>query len=202
MRSTGHVVDITNDAAVASVFETIGGIDVLINNAGLERLTPLSDTSEDNEANFRRIIDVNIVGTFLVTRQAIKKMTSGGRVICTSSAWGRVPEPLFGAYVSSKHAIVALTKTWAKELGPRGITANAVAPGWVRTEASLRSLTSMSQLRRSTETDLLEQILAGQAIPGLMDPVDVVGPYLFLASSLAANITGQTLGVDRGEAPY
>ena len=105
-------------------------------------------------------------------------------------------------YSASKAGIIALTKTTAKELGSRGITANAVAPGWVRTEASLRSLTSMSQLRRSTETDLLEQILAGQAIPGLMDPVDVVGPYLFLASSLAANITGQTLGVDRGEAPY
>lgn len=200
--ASGHVVDVTSSAALEDVFAGIGHIDVLVNNAGLERLTPLSDLSEGNAQTFRRIIDVNITGTFLATRHALPHMGANGRVISTSSAWGRVPEPLFGAYVASKHAIIGLTKTWAKELGPRGITANAVAPGWVRTEASLRSLKEMALRQKRAEHDMLGDILSGQALDGLMNPEDVVGPYLFLASPLSANITGQTIGIDRGEVPY
>jgi 3-hydroxybutyrate dehydrogenase len=200
--ASGHVVDITDGAALDDVFSRIGRIDVLVNNAGLERLTPLSDLSDANANTFRRIVDVNITGTFLTTRHALPRMGVNGRVISTSSAWGRAPESLFSAYVASKHAIIGLTKTWAKELGPRGITANAVAPGWVRTEASLRSLEEMALRQQRTKQDMLDDILSGQALDGLMNPEDVVGPYLFLASPLSANITGQTIGIDRGEVPY
>lgn len=200
--ASGHVADITNSVVLDDVFSKIGHIDVLVNNAGLERLTPLSDLSEANAQTFRRIVDVNITGTFLATRHALPRMCANGRVISTSSAWGRAPEPLFSAYVASKHAIIGLTKTWAKELGPRGITANAVAPGWVRTDASLRSLEEMARRQERAGQDMLDDILSGQALDGLMDPADVVGPYLFLASAMSANITGQTIGIDRGEVPY
>jgi NAD(P)-dependent dehydrogenase (short-subunit alcohol dehydrogenase family) len=200
--ASGHVADITNSVALDDVFSKIGHIDVLVNNAGLERLTPLSDLSEANAQTFRRIVDVNITGTFLATRHALPRMGANGRVISTSSAWGRAPEPLFSAYVASKHAIIGLTKTWAKELGPRGITANAVAPGWVRTDASLQSLEELARRQKRAEQDMLDDILSGQALDGLMDPTDVVGPYLFLASPMSANITGQTIGIDRGEVPY
>lgn len=202
MRAVGHVADVSSSDAMRDLFDRIGQVDVLINNAGLERLTPIADLTQDNEQTFRRVIDVNIVGTFLATRQALSRMKAGGRIISTSSAWGRVPEPLFGAYVASKHAIIGLTKTWAKELGPLGITANAVAPGWVRTEASLRSLEEMSARGERSQQDMLNDILAGQALSGLMEPADVAGPYLFFASSLSDNITGQTIGVDRGEVPF
>lgn len=202
LRARGYVADITSRTALEQVFAKIGNVDVLVNNAGLERLTPLADLSDDNARIFRRIIDINITGTFLATQHALPRMGINGRVISTSSAWGRAPEPLFSAYVASKHAIIGLTKTWAKELGPRGITANAVAPGWVRTEASLRSLEEMARRQQRSEQEMLGDILAGQAIDGLMDPDDVVGPYLFLASSMAGNITGQTIGIDRGEVPY
>lgn len=200
--ASGHIADVTDSAALEGVFAKIGDIDVLVNNAGLERLTPLADLSEDNERIFRRIIDINITGTFLTTRHALPRMRANGRVISTSSAWGRAPEPLFSAYVASKHAIIGLTKTWAKELGPRGITANAVAPGWVRTDASLRSLEEMADRQSRSQQDMLDDILSGQALDGLMNPADVVGPYLFLASPMSANITGQTIGVDRGEVPF
>jgi NAD(P)-dependent dehydrogenase (short-subunit alcohol dehydrogenase family) len=137
-----------------------------------------------------------------MTRAALSRMSAGGRVVNTASIWGRVAEPLFGAYVASKHAVIGLTKTWAKELGPRGITVNAVAPGWVRTEASMRSLKAMAARADLAEDALLDDIVAHQALPGLMEPDDIAGPYLFLASDLAANITGQTLGIDRGEVPW
>jgi 3-hydroxybutyrate dehydrogenase len=199
----GFVADITSAEEVAQVIAALPPrLDVLVNNAGLERTTPLDDASDDNEATFRRILEINVAGTFLVTRAALPKMSAGGKIINTASVWGRVAEPLFGAYVASKHAVIGLTKTWAKELGAKNIAVNAVCPGWVRTEASLRSLAAMAARSGRDEEELLESIVGAQALPGLMEPADIVGPYLFLASDLSANITGQTIGVDRGEVPW
>jgi 3-hydroxybutyrate dehydrogenase len=198
----GYQADITDGKAVTALLDSIGPLDVLINNAGLERLTPVDDASADNETVFRRVLEINVVGTFLVTRAALPHMRAGGRIVNTASIWGRVAEPLFGAYVASKHAVIGLTKTWAKELGSRGINVNAVAPGWVRTEASMRSLRLMAERGGLAEEPLLDDIIAHQALPGLMEPDDIAGPYLFLASDLAVNVTGQTLGADRGEVPW
>lgn len=197
-----HQVDITDGAAVAAMTGRLGAVDVLVNNAGLELMTPLDDPSAGNEAAFRRVLEINVVGTFLVTRALLPGMATGSCVVNTASVWGRVAEPLFAAYVASKHAVIGLTKTWAKELGPRGIRVNAVCPGWVRTEASMRSLRRMAERAGRPENDLLADIVAVQALPGLMEPADVAGPYLFLASSLAANVTGQSIGADRGEVPW
>jgi len=202
LRASGYQVDITNSGAVSNALEAIGPLDVLINNAGLERLTPLDDPSNENEAVFRRVLEINVTGTFLVTRAALPGMSAGGRIVNTASIWGRVGEPLFGAYVASKHAIIGLTKSWAHELGPRGINVNAVCPGWVRTEASMRSLAGMAAREGRSEDELLAGIVGAQALPGLMEPADIAGVYLFLASSLAANVTGQSLGADRGEVPW
>jgi NAD(P)-dependent dehydrogenase (short-subunit alcohol dehydrogenase family) len=200
--ASGHQADIREAPAIDPVVAAIGPLDVLVNNAGIERLTPLDDGSPENEATFRWIIEVNVIGTFVTTRAALRSMGWGGRIISTASTWGRIGEPLFGAYVASKHAVIGLTKSWAKELGPRGITVNAVAPGWVRTESSMRSLTRMSERADRAEHKLLQQIIDHQALPGLMEPDDIVGPYLFLASEHAADITGQTIGIDRGEVPW
>ncbi len=79
---------------------------------------------------------------------------------------------------------------------------NAVCPGWVRTAASMLSLRRMSERTGRSEEAILDQVLAGQSLGGLMEPDDVAGPYLFLASDLARNITGQSLGIDRGELPW
>lgn len=198
----GAVADITDLAAVDGALDGLSRIDVLINNAGLERLTPVGEGGDDVEAVFRRIIEINVIGTQIVTRRALRKMTAGGSIVNTASIWGRVAEPLFGAYVASKHAVIGLTKTWAKELGPRGIRVNAVCPGWVRTEASMLSLKRMAERRSMAEDDLLAEITGGQALPGLMAPEDMAEAYLFLASERARNITGQSLGVDRGEVPW
>lgn len=194
--------DISVKAQIGKALASVPRIDVLVNNAGLELMTPIEDDSDANSDAFRRIVETNVVGTAQVTAAALAKMHKGAVILNTSSTWGRVAEPRFGAYVASKHAIIGLTKTWARELGPRGIRVNAICPGWVRTVASLRSLGRMAHVAGMAEETLLDEIVAGQALPGLMTPVDMVATYLFLASDLAANITGQSLGVDRGEVPW
>lgn len=189
--------DITDSAAVKAALAGMGRIDVLVNNAGLERITPLLD--EGIEDTFRRITDINTNGTFYVTRHAVPKMAAGGRIIVTASIWSRVAVPEFAAYVTSKHANLGFMRVMAKELGPQGIRVNAVCPGWVRTEAAMLSLANMSQRTGRTEEDLLAEIVAAQVLPGLLEPDDLAAPYLWLASDGAKDMTGQALMLDRGE---
>jgi 3-hydroxybutyrate dehydrogenase len=200
--AAGHKADITLRAEVDRALAAMGPLDALINNAGLERITPLDDPSDDVEAAFRRIVDINITGTYLVTRAALPKLRDGGAIVNTASVWSRSSEAGFSAYVASKHATIGLTKTWAKELGPRRIRVNAVCPGWVRTGTSMLSLKRMSERSGTPEPELLEAITGAQILPGLMEPEDMAGLYLFLASDLARNITGQSVGADRGEFPW
>ena len=198
----GYVADITNAEEIEHAMAAVARVDVLINNAGLERLTPLDEVSSEVERVFRRVVEVNVVGTYLTTRAAVPRMPGGGAIINTASVWSRSSEPGFSAYVASKHATLGLTKTWAQELGPKRIRVNAVCPGWVRTAASMLSLTRMAERSGRTGDAVLAEVLRGQILEGLMEPDDVTGPYLFLASDLAANITGQSLGIDRGELPW
>lgn len=193
------VADIADRAAVASTIGTLEKIDVLINNAGLELITPIDEEGGDIEETFRRIVDINVNGSFFVTRAALQKIPDGGRIVFTASVWGKSAEAGFSAYCASKHAVIGLMRTLAKELGPRGITVNAVCPGWVKTVASMRSLGKMAVREGRTEQALLDAIVGTQAIGGLMQPDDVAAPYLFLASEGATNITGQALNIDRGE---
>ena len=203
MGATPHLADVSDPAAVGKSLDRIGALDVLVNNAGLERLTPIEEMDAEGLAVFRRILDINIAGTAITTAAALPHMEGGARIINTASVWGRFAEPLFGAYVASKHAVIGLTKTWARELGPRGVRVNAVCPGWVETEAALRSADMLAGRTARARADVLGEIAAAQALPGpVMRPPAVAGAYLFLASDLAADITGQTLGVDRGEKPW
>jgi len=191
--------DIADRAAVQAAFAQLDAIDVLVNNAGLERLTPIRTDDPAVLETYRRIIDINVNGSFWVTHAALPHMTRGGRIVFTASIWGKSVEAEFAAYCASKHAVIGLMRVLAKELGTDGITVNAVCPGWVRTEASMCSLRIMAERSKRPEPELLDEIVGGQAIGGLMEPKDIVGPYLFLASDAAVNITGQALNIDRGE---
>lgn len=191
--------DITDSAAVKATLAPLGRIDVLVNNAGLERITPLSEEDDAVEDTFRRITDINTNGTFYVTRHALPHMADGGRVIVTASIWSRVAVPEFSAYIASKHANLGFTRVMAKELAGRGIRVNAVCPGWVRTEAAMLSLKNMSLRTGRSEEHLLAEIVGAQVLPGLLEPEDLASPYLFLASDGAKDMTGQALMLDRGE---
>lgn len=199
-RPVGAVVcDITDREAVARELGALAPLDVLVNNAGLELITPILEPGREIEEAFRRIIEVNVIGTYYVTREAVTSMPRGARIVITASVWGRTAAPRFSAYAASKHANIGFMRALAEELGPRGIAVNAVCPGWVRTDASLRSLGEIARRGGEAPEACLEGIMATQAFPGLMEPGDLASTYLFLASEEAANITGQTLNVDRGE---
>jgi NAD(P)-dependent dehydrogenase (short-subunit alcohol dehydrogenase family) len=196
---TGLICDITDRAAVRKTVGSLGALNVLVNNAGLERLTPMYEEGHEVERLFARIIEINLIGTYYVTREALIRMKEGSNIIITASIWSKSAAADFAAYVTSKHGNLGFMRVLAKELGPRQIRVNAVCPGWVKTRAALRSLTEVSARAEVSEDDMLDQILAGQALPGLMEPEDVANLYLFLASDIASNITGQAVNVDRGE---
>ncbi len=195
----GLTCDICDRAQVDEALARLDRLDALVNNAGLELPTPLGDPDPSIDATFRKILDINVTGTTNVTRAALPLLARGGRVVITSSIWGKIAVPDFSAYVASKHALIGLTRSWARELGPRGITVNAVCPGWVRTGAAMRSLHTMASKTGEDPERLLEEIVSAQAIDGLMEPEDVAATYLFLCCDAAASITGQAINVDRGE---
>lgn len=195
----GWCCDITDRTAVRRTMEAVGPLDVLVNNAGLELMTPMRDEDDAVEERFRRILDINVNGTYYVTRDALKQMVSGGRILLTASIWGKTAVPGFAGYCASKHANIGFMRVLAQELGPEGIRVNAVCPGWVRTEASMRSLQQMAQQDEVSESELLAEIVSAQALDGLMEPADVAETYLYLASDAARNITGQAIMADRGE---
>ncbi|MEM7685177.1 MAG: SDR family oxidoreductase [Pseudomonadota bacterium] len=196
---TGISCDIADLEDVHAMAEQIGPLDILINNAGLELITPINDPDPKIDGTFRRITEVNVIGTFSVTRALLPKIADGGRIINTASMWGKTAVAEFSAYCASKHAVIGLTRSLAQELAPRRISVNAVCPGWVRTEASMRSLSAMSDRTGRREDDLLAEITGAQAFEGLMEPKDMAAMYLFLGSDAAANITGQSFTVDRGD---
>ena len=202
-KATGRKVaalecDITDSAAVRAALAGLSRIDVQVNNAGLERITPV-DGPDEVEHTFQRITDINVNGTFHVTRHAVPKMAAGGRILITASIWSRVAVAEFSAYITSKHANLGFMRVMAKELAPRGIRVNAVCPGWVRTEAAMLSLKNMSLRTGRSEDDLLAEIVGAQVLPGLLEPDDLAAPYLWLASDGAKDMTGQALMLDRGE---
>ncbi|WP_353476457.1 SDR family NAD(P)-dependent oxidoreductase (plasmid) [Salipiger sp. H15] len=189
--------DIRDPEAVSAALAPLGRIDVLVNNAGIERPTWLGDPGAATVA--ARILETNVMGTEHVTRAALPKMPEGGRILLTSSIWGKTAVPGFSAYAASKHAMIGLMRSWARELGPRGITVNAVCPGWIGTEAALASLAEIARVEDRPEEEVMAGLMAAQAIPGLMLPGDIAGLYLFLASDAAACISGQAICIDRGE---
>ena len=193
------ICDISDRESVRRSISGLGRIDVLVNNAGIERFVPILDPDPKVEEDFLRILAVNMIGNFYVTREAVPLMGAGGRIIFTSSVWGRKAVPAHVAYCGSKHGIVGMMRSLALELGDKGITVNAVCPGWTETEAAMLNVRRMAEMHGRTPEELVREQVATQAIKRLLQPEDLAGIYVFLASDQAASITGQAINVDHGE---
>ena len=201
--ATAAVCDLGDAAQIARIAHQVrerwGTLDVLVNNAGTEYPTPLADTSPEAMARWSHLLDNNVGSMVRLTQALLPLLPRGASVINQSSIWGRIGVAGFSAYAASKHAVVGVTRSLALELGPRGIRVNAVCPGWVRTAAALRSLTTMAQEQGRSEAEVEREILSKQAIPEMLTPDDLAGVFLFLASGGAAPLTGQCLVASHGE---
>lgn len=197
------VCDLGSDAAVAAVAALVqdrfGALDVLVNNAGTEYPTPIGSAEPDAMARWAGLLDNNVSSMVRLTQALLPLLPRGASVINQSSIWGRTGVAGFSAYSASKHAVVGLTRSLALELGPRGVRVNAVCPGWVRTEAAMRSLAAMALEQGRSEAEVEREILSRQAVPQMLTPDDLAGVFLFLASEGAAPLTGQCLSPSHGE---
>ena len=189
--------DVTDEAAVAAMFERIGPVDVLVNNAGVSSSAPLARTSLDD---WRAQMDVNATGAFLCTRAVLPAMLErgSGRIVTVASTAGRAGARYTAAYTASKHAAVGLMRAVAAEVAGTGVTANAVCPAFVRTDMTRRSV---ERIVASTGRDeaAAEAALAEMAPLGrLLEPEEVAFAVAFLAAEEAGAINGQTLILDGG----
>ena len=192
-------VDVTDagavQAAVAATVAKLGGIDILVNNAGILRdglLVKIKDgelVGRMEEAQFDAVVSVNLKGVFLcgqaVAPVMIKK--GWGRILNASSVVGLYGNFGQSNYVATKAGVIGLTKVWARELGPKGITVNAVAPGFIATE-----------MVRQMPEQILKSMVERTPVRRMGEPRDVANAYLFLASDEASFINGAVLSVDGG----
>ena len=172
--------------AVSKALATMGGIDVLVNNAGVSLIKLFTDTTDEDYYN---IMNTNLGGTFFVTREVARNMISNhfGRIVNIGSMWGKVGASCEVAYSASKSAIEGFTKALAKELGPSSVTVNCIEPGVIDTDMN-------SELDETVKKELIEST----PICRIGTPEDVANAVFFIASDEAAFITAQCIGVDGG----
>tara|TARA_R110002049_G_scaffold207986_1_gene378405 strand:+ start:25367 stop:26164 length:798 start_codon:yes stop_codon:yes gene_type:complete len=187
-----RALDVTDSAAiaeaVAAITEATGGINILVNNAGILKPSRLEDLSE---ADWDAHMDVNAKGVLLMTNAVIPQMRArgAGRIVNIASIAGRQGVPTQGHYAATKATTITLTRVYAQELGPDGITVNAICPGIILTEMGRNNLGSQENIDHWTNVAALRRLGA---------PGDVTGPAVFFASDLSAFVTGQALNVDGG----
>ena len=175
-----------------------GGVDILINNAGIQHVCPVD---EFPTAKWDAIIAINLSSAFHTTRLAIPYMKSKGwgRVINVASAHALVASPFKSAYVASKHGIMGFTKTVALEVAERGITCNAICPGYVLTPLVEKQIPDTAKARGITEEQVKRDVLlAAQPTKQFVTVEQVAGTAIFLCSDSAASITGTNISVEGG----
>jgi NAD(P)-dependent dehydrogenase (short-subunit alcohol dehydrogenase family) len=189
--------DVTDEQQVAELFESVGPVDVLVNNAGLAEGAPLSRTTLDA---WRRHLEVNATGAFLCTRAVLAGMIErgNGRIVTVASTAGLRGARYTAAYTAAKHAAVGLMRAVAAEAAGTGVTANAVCPGWVRTDMMRRAVERITATTDRSEEEA-EAVLVGQmALGRALEPEEVAHAVAYLASAEAAAINGQALVLDGG----
>lgn len=186
--------DVSDESAVrgmvGEVLESFGRIDVLVNNAGLMAITPAEETTLDD---WRRMLEVNLTGPFLMSREFGKVMLEqgSGSIVNVSSVAGLLGVADRAAYNVSKHGLIGLTRTLAAEWGGRGVRSNAVCPGWVKTERDLGDQSGGNY----SDADIEGRVPMGR----FASPEDIAAAVAFLADpEQSGYVNGHTLSVDGG----
>ena len=186
------------EAMMAQAIREFGAIDVLVNNAGIQHVAPIEEFPVEK---WNAIIAINLVASFHTIRHALPSMKQRrwGRIINVASAHALVASPFKSAYVAAKHGIAGLIKTVALEVAERGITVNAVCPGYVLTPLVEQQIPDAAKARGITEEEVVRDVLlAAQPTKQFVTVNEVAALTMFLASDAAASITGAVLPVDGG----
>ena len=181
---------------VDAAAEELGGIDVLVNNAGISGPTaPVEDMEPDA---WEKVMQVNLIGTFNVTRLAIPhlKKSNAGVIINMSSVAGRFGYANRSPYCTSKWGLIGFTKTLSIELGEHGIRANAMLPGAVGGARIEKVFEGRAQASHRSVEEIRKQAMTVQSIKRLLDPKDIAALAVFLASDAAKSISGQMIPID------
>ncbi len=188
-RAVTAKADVSDPQAVRGMYDAaeaaFGGVDVLVNNAGIMTLSSLADTGD---AAFERLVDVNLKGTFNTLREAAKRLRDGGRIINFSSSVVGLLQPTYGVYAGTKAAVEAMTSILAKELRGRRITVNAVAPGPTATDLFLDG----------KPQEVVDRLAKLAPLERLGQPAEIAAAVAFLAGPDGAWINGQTLRANGG----
>ena len=191
------LADVSSHDDMVRFFDSIGDtLDVLINNAGISG--PTGRCEDIAPADFARTIDVNLNGAFLATRLAIPRLRRGDQatIITLSSNAGLFGCPLRSPYVASKWALIGMTKTWAMELGPDGITVNAICPASVEGPRIRGVIDRDAAARGLTHDQVANEYQRQSSMRRFIQPDEIVALALYLAGPAARNISGQALAVD------
>ena len=194
--------DMTKPAEIAGFIaegeKVFGAIDILINNAGIQFVSPIDEFPIEK---WDQIIAINLSSAFHSIRAALPKMKEKGwgRIINTASAHAFVASPFKSAYVAAKHGIAGLTKTVALEVATKGITVNAIAPGYVWTPLVEKQIPDTMKARNMTKEQVMNDVLlAAQPTKEFVTVEQVAALALFLCTDSAKSITGTTLPMDGG----
>ena len=201
-RALPFTCDVSDPASVEQLFTKVKnafgrGPDIMVNNAGIAESTPLLKT---DDAHWRRHLEINLSGTFYCTRAALGEMIERGwgRIINIASIAGKTGAPYIAAYAASKHGVLGLTRSVALEVAARGVTVNAICPGYVDTDMTTRGVENITSKTGRTAEEALDSIKKMSPQNRLIEADEVAALALLLASHEGRGINGQAINVDGG----